>query len=190
MKSLLIGLLMLAGSAFADTRSSYVTVQPAMFLDGGANGPISDVAITGPYLLAFKGNNTVALAASTTVTFSVQVSAPTSIKPGGTATFGITAMYAGVTNSAGLTATASVQSTCYSGGNCGVTTTAVSIYPIVFMNNPNNTGRYLDIDLASIPNVYPGDIITVTVGRNTGSNTVINIIRAYFYFEPVKGWLW
>lgn len=190
MKKILLGLVMLAGSAFADTRGSYVFVPARDFLNGdGFTRPVTVVSTEGPYLAMFKSNTVISVRAATGVTFTANITSPTSIKNGGTVRIGFTAIYEGVTNSAGLSVTAKVQSTTYSDTG-GLTTTALTVFPEVFMNQAGMYGRPTLIDAGTISNVYPGDIITVQVTRSTGSNTIVDFYNVYAVFEPVKGWLW
>ena len=190
MKKILLGLVMLAGSAFADPRGSYVFCDVVDLLNGdGFTRPETAVSSDGPYIKIFKGNTVLALRAATGVTFTATISAPTSIKAGGSVRAGITMIYEGVTNSAGISMTAKVQNTSYSDA-AGITITTVTVYPEVFLNQAIQYGVPTMVDCGVIPNVYPGNVITLQFTRSTGSNTIVDVYNVYAVFEPVKGWLW
>ncbi len=189
-KKILFLAMVLAGSAFADTRGSYVFLDAAELLNGdGFTRPVTAVSTEGPYLAIFKGNTVLSLRAATGVTFTATLTVPTSIKAGGSVRAGITMIYEGVTNSAGISMTAKVQNTSYSDA-AGLTITTVTVYPEVFLNQAIQYGVPTMVDCGIIPNVYPGNVITLQFTRSTGSNTVVDVYNVYAIFDPVKGWLW
>lgn len=189
-KLFLVFALMLAGGVFADTRGSYVFVGPETMLNGdGFTRPPTAATGTGPYLELFKANTVLSLSPTTGITMTANIIAPTSIKAGGSARFGVVAIYQAVTNSAGLSATTKVQSTTYS-DSVLLTATATTAYAEVFLNDAGQYGRPTMVDLGTITNVYPGNIIQIQITRSTGSNAVLSFYAVYAIFEPVKGWLW
>lgn len=191
MKKILLALaLLVAGVTHADSRNSYVFVDAQNLMNGdGFTRPLGVVTADGPYIAQFKGNTVLALGAATGTTFTASFTAPTGIKAGGSVRFGIVVCYGGITNSAGVSATSKVQSTTYADAYALTATTTVA-YTEVFLNDAGQYGRPTMVDIGTISNVYPGNVIQLFFNRSTGSNQVLNVYSVYAIFEPVKGWLW
>lgn len=192
MKKLFVLFLMLAGMARADSRYSYVYVHPNDFMQGDAVSlPLA--ASNGDNTLYFSRylSNTVAtMAAATGVTMAVNIQMPTSMKPGSTVTLGVTVMYAGVTNSAVLSPTAKVQTTTYIDSKANTSFSNVQILAPVALTDAQLYGGPFDLELGTITNVYPADVVTLHLTRALGSNQVLHFYRVWAKVEPTKGWFW
>lgn len=189
MKKVLFGLMLgLAGMLSADTRFSWLVKNADELMQGdGFTKPVSAATNDSIYWTKFKGNTVATMAAVTGVSLTANIKVPTSVKPGGTMTLGVTVTYNGVTNSAVLSATAKVQLGGYQDYG-GLTTTAVSVSPQIQLTSVANYGGPNQVELFDISGVYPGSIVQVYIERIAGTNQTLHFWEVWAKCEPARGW--
>jgi hypothetical protein len=185
---LLLALLSASVVSKADPAFSIVYTPARLFMQGdGFTTPLAAASNNAVYFAMFDGNTVATMAAATGVSLTATFKLPTSMKTGQTMTWGITAMYSAVTNSAVLSGTAKVQSTTYA-DSAALTITAVTVTDQIQLTDASLYGRPTEITMGSVPSVYPGNVVTVYLERITGTNSLVYIYEVWCKVTPTKGW--
>lgn len=189
MKSLLIGLMLLSGFAYADGRWGIIVVPPTNFMQGDA---VSDplAASNGDntlYYSRFLSTTVATMAAATGVSLVARLDIPTNAQGNSDIHVYATLTYGGVTNSATLSPTAKVQYTSYA-NPVALTTTTIQVGAPVALTDALLYGQPRDIRLMQVANVDPGSVVTVHLVRALGSNQVLHFWKVWAKYEPRHGW--